>query len=560
MQCRLIMPTVHGGAALRWRTVRASARAATGPWFVRMHRRAECASLLAGSHRLPTHRPAARAVHAAGGRPDRCDTHTNGLSAGRQGPALLHAWPLRAFHVQRVARQGMEKLPLVDRREDEEDANFQEAQSATFLGLGKNVVLTLGKGVVGVTASSSALIADAVHSLSDIVADLVALATLKVSRLPANRRHPYGHGKFEPIGALCVSSMLVGAGGGLVWHSAVLVQSAEAVAVPGVAALWISLAAVGLNEALFHITLRAGEKSRSQTVIANAWHHRSDALSSVVAMAGIGGAMVGFPMLDPLAGGAVGLMIAKTGGEMVWESVKDLTDTQDEEVIERLDATIAGVAGVAGVKSVRHRRMGPYQVADAHVLVHQELSVSAASQVIAKCRAAVRAEMPDVTEMMVHVSAADGYGRGRPPDQGWKDRLAASEHVAEADYRLEGLRSHEDVEEDVRRVVGSNADVKWIEHVSVHYLGGLVQVRCSIVLDDALMIRDANLIARTIRQKIEANIADVNAADIHLELEDNCWGQCGEAVGPACAVAGKMQRSAKVLNKGEDVGAPLRAL
>ena len=85
-------------------------------------------------------------------------------------------------------------------------------------------------------------------------------------------------------------------------------------------------------------------------------------------------------------------------------------------------------------------------------------------------------------------------------------------------------------------------------------------MRCSIVLDDALMIRDANLIARTIRQKIEANIADVNAADIHLELEDNCWGQCGEAVGPACAVAGKMQRSAKVLNKGEDVGAPLRAL
>ena len=110
---------------------------------------------------------------------------------------------------------------------------------------------------------------------------------------------------------------------------------------------------------------------------------------------------------------------------MVWESVKDLTDTQDEEVIERLDATIAGVAGVAGVKSVRHRRMGPYQVADAHVLVHQELSVSAASQVIAKCRAAVRAEMPDVTEMMVHVSAADGYGAaGLPSGEGWLAALS----------------------------------------------------------------------------------------------------------------------------------------
>ena len=194
---------------------------------------------------------------------------------------------------------GPGKVPVQDAREDEANANFQEAQNATYLGLGKNVVLTVGKGVVGVTANSSALIADAVHSLSDIVADLVALATLRVSRLPANRRHPYGHGKYEPIGALCVSSMLVAAGGGLAWHSVLLVQNMEAVAVPGVAALWISLAAIGLNEALFHITLRAGQKSRSQTVIANAWHHRSDALSSVVAMAGIGGAMVGFLMLNP---------------------------------------------------------------------------------------------------------------------------------------------------------------------------------------------------------------------------------------------------------------------
>ena len=389
-------------------------------------------------------------------------------------PALGRVLLVRRFHQTPSVCHGVlpERLPIVDIGSAEDDANFREAQNATYLGLGKNLVLTVGKGVVGVTANSSALIADAVHSLSDIVADLVALATLRVSRLPADREHPYGHGKYEPIGALCVSSMLVAAGGGLVWHSILLVQSMEAVAVPGVAALWISVAAIGLNEALFHITLKAGQKSRSKTVIANAWHHRSDAMSSVVAMAGIGGAMVGFPMLDPLAGGAVGLMIAKTGSEMVWESVRDLTDSQDEEVLQKLEATIVAVPGVASCKYVRHRRMGPYQVVDAHVLVHQELSVSAASHVVAKCRAAVRIEMPDVTEMMVHVSPSfDTRFSGRN-----KAVSVHSSYGKKAELDFEELRPHGEIEKDVRRVVGTVRDVKWIEHVHVHYIGGEVQV------------------------------------------------------------------------------------
>jgi cation diffusion facilitator family transporter len=405
-----------------------------------------------------------------------------GHASGRASPsALSGAVALRAFHhpapLRHKARshaEGSEKLPIgVSGVEDE--ANLQEAQRATYLGLGKNVVLTAGKGIVGVTANSSALIADAVHSLSDIVADLVALATLRVSRLPADRMHPYGHGKYEPIGALCVSSMLVAAGGGLVWHSAMLVHSAEAMAVPGAAALWISVAAIGLNEALFHITLRAGKKSRSQTVIANAWHHRSDALSSLVAMAGIGGAMAGFPMLDPLAGGAVGLMIAKTGGEIGWESVRDLTDSQDEEVLQTLETVLSAVPGVSSCKYVRHRRMGPYQVVDAHVVVEREISVSAASHVVAKCRAAVRAEMPEVTEMMVHVTPALHGARGRQPSQSARNSAGSTMDQA-TEPELEGLRSHREIEQDVRTIVSSVPDVKWIEHVHVHYIGGAVQV------------------------------------------------------------------------------------
>lgn len=122
------------------------------------------------------------------------------------------------------------------------DGGAGQAMHVTYLGLGKNVVLVISKGVVGVTANSAALVADAVHSLSDIVSDLVALATLKVSRRPPSSAHPYGHGKFESIGALCVSGLLVSAGGGLAWHAVELCQHLDAMPVPGAAALWISLA------------------------------------------------------------------------------------------------------------------------------------------------------------------------------------------------------------------------------------------------------------------------------------------------------------------------------
>ncbi|EKX47086.1 hypothetical protein GUITHDRAFT_137697 [Guillardia theta CCMP2712] len=327
--------------------------------------------------------------------------HPKWIRGGRSRPqeATRERW----FHSSRVLGHDVRKIKDVAREDakgeegkPDDEANHREALNVTYLGLGKNIVLCVGKGVFGVTANSSALIADAIHSLSDMVADLVALATLKVAHLPADKKYPYGHGKFESIGALCVSSMLVAAGGGLAYHSVELLQAVEGAAVPTAAALWISMAAIGLNEALFHITLKAGNRARSQTVIANAWHHRSDALSSVVAMVGIGAAMSGYPIMDPIAAGVVGLMIAKTGGEMVLQSVRELTDANEEDFIEALAETIGAVPGVSRIQAVRHRRMGPYHIVDAQIEVQCELSVSAASQVADSARAAVKREMPEV--------------------------------------------------------------------------------------------------------------------------------------------------------------------
>lgn len=408
------------------------------------------------------------------------------------------------------------------------DGDHEQAIFVTWLGLGKNLVLCVSKGVVGVMCSSSALVADAAHSLFDMVSDLVALATLRVSRLPPDSKHPYGHGKYESIGALCVSGMLVGAGGGLVWHAVELVTTGH-MHIPTAPALWISVAAIALNEALFHITLRAGKQANSATVIANAWHHRADAASSVVAMAGIGAAMVGFPMADPIAGGLVGLMIAKTGAEMVLESVHDLTDGSEEEFIESVTAVVASVPGVASCQAVRHRRMGPHHIVDATIAVHHDLSVSAASQVADRVRHAVKKDLPQVTEMLIHVSPG-------------------LEAEAKKDLH-EQHRSHEDIDRDVRQVLGTIEEIKGIGHVSVYFVNGTIQVRCEIIVDDDLRVFQANRIARWTRKAVEQQVEDVTHVDVHLELDDNCWGECGRAFGPACASGEKMMRRER-LRKG----------
>ena len=291
------------------------------------------------------------------------------------------------------------------------DKELQEAHTATTIGLAKNVVLTVGKAVIGISANSQALLADAAHSLADIGADLVAMVTLRIARLPADREHPYGYGKFEPIGAVGISSLLVWAGGSLAWSSINLVKetlaSHVAPAVPSIGALWLSLAAVALNEALFRITLRAGSQAKSQTVIANAWHHRSDALSSVVAMIGISLAMAGFPLLDPIAGGCVGLMIARTGGEMIMESFKDLIDASDADVMCSVEKLLSEMADVVACKSVRHRRMGPAQIVEAHISVLPHLTLSDVEQVLAEARSDIQQQIPDITEVVLRASPSD---------------------------------------------------------------------------------------------------------------------------------------------------------
>eukprot|EP00285_Hemiselmis_virescens_P003875 CAMPEP_0173410750 /NCGR_PEP_ID=MMETSP1356-20130122/75338_1 /TAXON_ID=77927 ORGANISM="Hemiselmis virescens, Strain PCC157" /NCGR_SAMPLE_ID=MMETSP1356 /ASSEMBLY_ACC=CAM_ASM_000847 /LENGTH=237 /DNA_ID=CAMNT_0014372405 /DNA_START=3 /DNA_END=716 /DNA_ORIENTATION=+ len=228
---------------------------------------------------------------------------------------------------------------------------------------------------------------------------------------------------------------------------------------------------------------------------------------------------------------------------MIWESVKDLTDTVDTDQIQQLEGIIRAVGGVESCNNVRLRKMGPSSIVDARIRVGRNLSVSAASQVAERTRVAVMREMKEVTEVLVHVT---------PDTRAWtgiSEQGTSSPGAAPEDDGIHHLRSHVEVENDVRKALQNVKAIKRVMHVHVDYLWGRVQVRCGIELDDTLRVWQAVEIAREARTEIEVKVPDVSQVDVAIDLNEVCWGQCGLTFGPACATSFKLKRD----HQGEDV-------
>ena len=255
------------------------------------------------------------------------------------------------------------------------------------MGAVSNVVLAALKATAGVAASSPAMIADSAHSLSDLLSDAVSLWALRAARVPADEDHPYGHGKFEAVGSACVGSLLLVAGGGIGVHA---VQAALSVSEPvgslsaQLGAAGVAVLSVGVKETLFRQTLSVGKEVRSSTIVANAWHHRSDALSSIVALAGLVGSIGGVSFLDPLAGVVVSAMIVKEGASVSRRALRELTDSQvDEALLVSVEAAARTIGEVAHLSHLRGRVLGPHLLIDLRISVDPSMSASVAQQVSA---------------------------------------------------------------------------------------------------------------------------------------------------------------------------------
>lgn len=280
----------------------------------------------------------------------------------------------------------------------------------TVWGAVANMVLSAMKLVAGLVGRSSAMVADAVHSFSDLVSDIVVLVMVRVASKGKDKSHDYGHGKFETLATVIVSLLLLVVGARLM-ISAVerirFVLEGGVLAAPGKIALWAAVISIIVKELLYQWTSRVGKLVDSQAMVANAWHHRSDALSSVGSAVGIGGAILlggRWTILDPLVGAVISIVIIVVAVKMAVPAINELTEASLPDNVEnRIMDIIRSVSGVENVHDLRTRRNGPDIIIDVHIVVNPEMTVAVAHDITTKAEDAVRSQFGEGTQLSIHV-------------------------------------------------------------------------------------------------------------------------------------------------------------
>ncbi|MBF0583452.1 MAG: cation transporter [Magnetococcales bacterium] len=296
------------------------------------------------------------------------------------------------------------------------DARYAEARWVTQVGTMGDTLLTLGKLTVGFMSGSAALVAEGFHSGADLAFDLVVLVGMKIARKKPDESHPYGHGKFEGLISLLLAVILLMVAVGVVFDAVQRMKEGNLQA-PGQMAFWAALISIATKEALFHYTVRVGRRLKSNIMMANAWHHRADSISSFAALVGIGGALLGYPIMDPVAAVAVAFFVSKVGFEIGRDAIKELTDASDavdQEIRQRITQLINDIPEVLSAHFVTPRQLGPDIIVDVHVVVPLCLSASEGHQVAEQVKHRLLQQVDAVTEVVVHVDTEDDMDKNVP--------------------------------------------------------------------------------------------------------------------------------------------------
>ncbi|MEJ2622892.1 MAG: cation diffusion facilitator family transporter [Candidatus Thiodiazotropha sp.] len=257
------------------------------------------------------------------------------------------------------------------------DNRYEVSRRAAIVGAVTNSVLAVLKILFGWFGHSQSLIADGVHSLSDLLTDALVIFTARHANEAPDEEHPYGHGRFETVGTLVLGGFLLTVGAGIIWDAVERLFSPQELLQPEILTLYVAAFSIFANEALFFYTRHLANLINSDLLKANAWHHRSDSVSSIVVLIGIGGTILGLPYLDAIAAVMVGLMVVKIGWELGWQAIHELADAGlEEESLAEIRQVISDVSGVNSVHMLRTRKLGGHALADVHVQVDPWLSVS----------------------------------------------------------------------------------------------------------------------------------------------------------------------------------------
>lgn len=289
----------------------------------------------------------------------------------------------------------------------------QQIRSITLWGAAVNIILTVCKVVAGILGRSSAMIADGIHSLSDLLSDFVVIAFTHISSKGKDRDHSFGHGKFETMATLIVSIILIIVGAELMHGGAkkiIGVFNGIAIPKPGYIALLAAAVSIASKEFLYHVTVKVGKKTRSTAVMANAWHHRSDALSSIGSLIGIGGAIVlgeKWTILDPLTSCIISIAIIFVAIKMAMPCISELLDAALPEDIEKeIIATASGVPGVIDVHALKTRRNGMSMFIDAHISVDPTISIVQAHDIATEVEEVLYSKYGKETQISIHMEPA----------------------------------------------------------------------------------------------------------------------------------------------------------
>lgn len=288
-----------------------------------------------------------------------------------------------------------------------EEVRTKAAHRSTMVSVVVNISLSLLQLVVGITAKSQALIADAIHSFSDLIADGIVLWANKYSAKAPDDDHPYGHRRFETAATFAVGTILVIVGAGMVWNGIAKLQQPHALARVGAIALPVAIVAIIVKESLFRYMLRVANRVKSTMLVANAWHARSDAASSLVVSIGIVANLFGVPMADILAAMLVGVMILRMGWRFSIEAFHDLTDRAvDEDTEKQIHDIIINTPGVLGLHDLKTRKMGDMIWVEVDIEMKATLTIKEGHDIAAQARNRVMQALP-VLDVMTHFDPVD---------------------------------------------------------------------------------------------------------------------------------------------------------
>lgn len=345
----------------------------------------------------------------------------------------------------------------------------REARRVTLVGSLLDLTLGIAKIITGIFSYSHALIADGIHSLSDLATDFMVILILRMAHQEPDQDHPYGHARFETLGTVMLGGLLIAVAGAMAYDSVGLMLSGEVLKTPTWPALVVAAVSIVSKEWIYRYTLAAGKRLKSDLIIANAWHSRTDAFSSVVVLFGVGGAMLGAPWLDALTAVLVALLVAKIGWDLTWKSVKELVDTAlPEDEVRELEQAVMEVDGVLSVHSLKSRLMGGQSLLEMHIQVDSHLSASEGHYIGDTVVRRLKSRFDNIEQIIFHI---DTYND-------------------DSQLFCNTLPLRDEVEQALQSAVDQiNPNLRW-EELMLHYVNARIELELKV---DSFSLKECEL-------------------------------------------------------------------